>query len=88
MNQSLTIPRCCTSLTLLDQTAFWIIGFMDGSLDYSAACIYLISASKVNTDCKAQLITTPQKLQHMTSPLKCQYLVMKLKHFKWELSYF
>ena len=62
MNQSLTIPRCCTSLTPLHQTAFWIIGFTDDSLDYSAACIYLISASKVNTDCKAQLITTTSKI--------------------------
>ena len=41
---------------------FWLVGFTDGILDYSAACIYLISASKVNSDCKAQLITTATKI--------------------------
>ena len=34
MNQNLTIPRCCTSFTLLDQTGFWIVGLTDGSLYY------------------------------------------------------
>ena len=48
MNQKLTMPRCCTAFTPLDQTSYWLVGFTDGSLDYSAACIYLKSASKAN----------------------------------------
>ena len=44
LNQSITIPRCCTALAPMDQTDFWIVGFTDGSLDYSSACIYIISA--------------------------------------------
>ena len=62
MNQKLTIPRCCTAFTPLDQTSYWLVGFTDGSLEYSAACIYLISASKANSDCKVQLITTATKI--------------------------
>ena len=43
-NQYLTIPRCCTAFTHLDQTNYWLVAFTDGSQEYSAACIYLISA--------------------------------------------
>ena len=43
-NQYLTIPRCCTAFTPLSQTSYWLVGFTDGSLEYSTACIYLISA--------------------------------------------
>ena len=62
MNQKLTILRYCTAFTPLDQTSYWLVGFTDGSLDYSAACIYLISALKANSDWKVQLITTATKI--------------------------
>ena len=46
----------------MDQTDYWVVGFTDGSLDYSATCIYIISASKTDSNCKAQLITTATKI--------------------------
>ena len=62
LNQSITIPRCCIALAPMDQTDYWVVGFTDESLDYSAACIYIISASKTNSNCKAQLVTTATKI--------------------------
>ena len=43
-NQYLTIPRCCTAFTPLDQTSYWLVRFIHSNFEYSAACINLISA--------------------------------------------
>ena len=67
-NQYLTIPKCCTAFTPLSQTSYWLSNFSDGSLEYSAVCIYLISASKANFDCKVQLLSTATKITNHKVP--------------------
>ena len=67
-SQYLTISRCCIAFTPLDQTSCWLVGFTDGSLEFRAACIYLISASKANFDCKVQLLTTATKITNHKVP--------------------
>ena len=67
-NQYLTLPRCCTAFTHLDHTNYWLVGFTDGSQDYSAACIYLVSASKSNSDCKTQLVTSATQITTHKTP--------------------
>ena len=67
-NQYLTLPRCCTAFTHLDNTNYWLVGFTDGSQDYSAACIYLVSASKSNSDCKTQLVMSATQITTHKTP--------------------
>ena len=60
--QKLSIPRLCMKTDYLSNLDLYIIVFSDASADFSTACLYLISASKILT-IATQLITTSSKLQ-------------------------
>ena len=44
MIQNLSMPRFCMEVEQLNNLDLYLVGFGDGSLDFSTACIYLISA--------------------------------------------
>ena len=61
--QKLSITRFHIKTDYLSNLDFYIIAFSDGSADFSAACLYLISADRHSDICKTQLITTSSKIQ-------------------------
>ena len=60
--QHLTMPRFCLLLEPLHNVEFYLVAFSDGSVNFSAACVYVITLHKFNDTCKVQLVESSSKL--------------------------
>ena len=63
MVQQLSISHFCMEPEQLKNLDLYLVGFSDGSPDYSTACLYLISAHWHTTKSKVQLLITASKIQ-------------------------
>ena len=50
----------------LEDTKYYLIGFADGTLDFASSLVYIVSASRNNSKCKAQIISAASKLMSDT----------------------
>ena len=60
--QHFSVDRFCLLMQPLEETRYYLIGFADGALDFAASLIYILSASKHDSRCKAQIISAATKL--------------------------
>jgi len=63
--QHIRIPRYNLLAEKIENLQIYLIAFSDGSADFSAAVLYLLSRSKVSGHQKVQLLTTGNKLHNM-----------------------
>ena len=63
--QHLSLPRFYLKVEYIENLEFYIAAFSDGSVDFSAACMYIISLDKVQNTSSVQLITTSSKIQNL-----------------------
>ena len=60
--QHFTVDRFCLLMQPHEETRYYLIGFADGALDFAASLIYILSASKHDSRCKAQIVSAATKL--------------------------
>ena len=49
----------------LDDVEFYLVAFSNGSQDFSASCLYIVTLHKFNDTCTVQLVTTSSKIQNL-----------------------
>ena len=60
--QYFSVDRFCLLMQLLEETRYYLIGFSDGALDFAASLVFVLSASRHDSKCKAQIISAATKL--------------------------
>ena len=65
MVQYLSIPHFCLQVENIANLDFYIVAFSDVSIDFSTACVYVISLHRFLDTCKVQLIMTSSKIQNV-----------------------
>ena len=60
--QYFSVDRFCLLMQPLEETRYYLIGFSDGALDFAASLVFVLSASRHDSKCKAQIISAATKL--------------------------
>ena len=60
--QSFNVDRFCLLTQPMDDTRYYLICFVDGALDFASSAVYILSASRHSSLCKAQILTAATKL--------------------------